>query len=71
MFATYKLINFGRDISVYLSTKLFEYYISKDLVFHNSNPKSTLTKKLSSEIDRLTAGLIDPVMLLNSKLILV
>jgi HlyD family secretion protein len=70
MFVTYKLINFGRDISVYLSTKLFEYYISKDLVFHNSNPKSTLTKKLSSEIDRLTSGLIDPLMLLNSKLIL-
>jgi len=70
MFVTYKLINFGRDISVYLSTKLFEYYISKDLVFHNSNPKSTLTKKLSSEIDRLSTGLIDPLMLLNSKLIL-
>jgi HlyD family secretion protein len=54
-----------------LTIRLFSYYLSRDILFHNKNSNSDLLKRLSQEVDRVTAGIIDPLILLNSRLILI
>jgi ABC-type multidrug transport system fused ATPase/permease subunit len=71
IFTINKSIKYGRLISSELSVRLFSYYLSKDIIFHNKNSNSDLIKKLSQEVDRVTAGIIDPFIILNSRLILI
>jgi HlyD family secretion protein len=71
IFTTNKSIKCGRLISSELTVRLFSYYLSKDIIFHNKNSNSDLLKKLSQEVDRVTAGIIDPFILLSSRLILI
>jgi HlyD family secretion protein len=66
-----KSIKYGRLISSELTIRLFSYYLSRDIHFHNKNSNSDLLKRLSQEVDRVTAGIIDPLILLNSRLILI
>jgi HlyD family secretion protein len=66
-----KSIKYGRLISSELTIRLFSYYLSRDILFHNKNSNSDLLKRLSQEVDRVTAGIIDPLILLNSRLILI
>jgi ATP-binding cassette, subfamily B, bacterial PglK len=66
-----KSIKFGRLTSADLSVRLFSYYLSRDILFHSKNSNSDLLKRLSQEVDRVTAGIIDAFILLNAKLILI
>lgn len=66
-----KSIKYGRLISSELTIRLFSYYLSRDILFHNKNSNSDLLKRLSQEVDRVTSGIIDPLILLNSRLILI
>ena len=66
-----KSIKYGRIISIELTTRLFNYYLSKDILFHTKNSNSALIKKLSQEVERITFGIIDPFILLNARLILI
>lgn len=65
-----KSIMYGRLISSQLTVRLLNYYLSRDILFHNKNANNDLLKRLSQEVDRVTAGIIDPFILLNSRLIL-
>jgi len=64
-------IKYGRLVSSELTIRLFNYYLSKDIIFHSQNSNSDVLKKLSQEVDRVTAGIIDPFILLNARLILI
>jgi ABC-type multidrug transport system fused ATPase/permease subunit len=64
-------IKYGRLVSSELTIRLFNYYLSKDIIFHSQNSNSDLLKKLSQEVDRVTSGIIDPFILLNARLILI
>jgi len=66
-----KSIKYGRLISSELTIRLFSYYLSRDILFHDKNSNSDLLKRLSQEVDRVTSGIIDPLILLNSRLILI
>jgi ATP-binding cassette, subfamily B, bacterial PglK len=49
-----KSIKYGRLVSSELTIRLFNYYLSKDIIFHSKNSNSDLLKKLSQEVDRVT-----------------
>lgn len=66
-----KSIKYGRLISSELSIRLFSYYLSRDILFHSKNSNSDILKKLSQEVDRVTAGIVDPFILLNARFILI
>ena len=66
-----KSIKYGRLISSELTIRLFSYYLSRDILFHSKNSNSDLLKRLSQEVDRVTAGIVDPFILLNARLILI
>jgi HlyD family secretion protein len=71
IFTIKKSIKYGRLISAELTIRLFSYYLFKDVGFHSRNSNTTLLKKLTQEVDRVTGGIIDPFILLNSRLILI
>jgi len=66
-----KSIKYGRVTSSDLSVRLFSYYLSRDVLFHSKNSNSDLLKRLSQEVDRVTAGIVDAFILLNARLILI
>ena len=66
-----KSIKYGRVTSSDLSVRLFSYYLSRDVLFHSKNSNSDLLKRLSQEVDRVTAVIVDAFILLNARLILI
>ena len=71
IFTIKKSIKYGRLISAELTVRLFSYYLFKDIGFHSRNSNTILLKKLTQEVERVTSGIIDPFILLNSRLILI
>ena len=71
IFTINKSIKYGRLIASELTIRLFSYYLSRDILFHSKNSNSDLLKRLSQEVDRVTAGVVDSFILLNARLILI
>lgn len=71
MYATYRAILYGKNISAELGIKLYANFLNKNIEFHFENSSISLTKKLTNDIDRIAQGIIDPILLANSKIALV
>ena len=71
MFSTYKCIVWGKNIAGELSIDLYKSFLSKNIEYHKNNSSVSLTKKLTYDVERVTQGIIDPVLLANSKIVLV
>ncbi len=53
----------------YVTKKLFNYYLNKDLNFHNQNNSANLIKNITAECNILTFNLIQPLLLSFSELV--
>ena len=69
MYTTWVLSIFGQEAGVKIGNRLFEFYLNKPWLYHTSVSSSTLTKQISVEANRITTGVITPLMQLNSKII--
>jgi len=69
MYTTWVLSIFGQEVGVKIGDRLFEFYLNKPWLYHTSVSSSTLTKQISVEANRITTGVITPLMQLNSKII--
>ena len=70
MFTIWKLSMYAARVGTELADSLYEYYMSKDWLFHSEGSSAHLTKQISTEAMRVTDQIIQPLMQMNAKLIL-
>lgn len=70
MFTIWKLSIYAATVGTEISDRLYAYYMQQDWLFHAEGSSAHLTKQISSEVVRLTEHIIQPVMLINAKIVL-
>jgi ABC-type multidrug transport system fused ATPase/permease subunit len=70
MFTIWKLSMYAARVGTELADNLYEYYMTKDWLFHSEGSSAYLTKQISTEAMRVTDQIIQPLMQMNAKLIL-
>jgi HlyD family secretion protein len=71
MFTIWKLSMFGAAVGKDISDRLFNHYMSQSWLFHANTSSDQLTKQISSESQRVSDGVIMPLMNLNAKFVFV
>ena len=69
MFTTWRLSMFTGSVGAELSSRLYNYYIKKDWLFHTTISSSILSKNIISEAGRVANGVLTPLMQMNSRII--
>jgi ABC-type multidrug transport system fused ATPase/permease subunit len=70
MFTVWKLALYGASVGIEIADRLYAYYMQEDWQFHASGSSAQLTKQVSTEAMRITAGIIQPLMSMNAKVVL-
>ncbi|GHC35432.1 ABC transporter ATP-binding protein [Aidingimonas halophila] len=70
MYTTWRLSLYGAYVGAELSSRLYRYYMHQPWLFHSAGSSSYLTKQIAQECQRITAGIINPVMQMNAKLVM-
>lgn len=70
MYTTWKLSLYGASVGTEIADRLYAYYMQEDWQFHASGSSAQLTKQVSTEAMRITVGIIQPLMRMNSKVVL-
>lgn len=71
MLSTWRLSMFGAKVGVGFGDRLFSYYLNKGWDFHISTSSSYLVKQIANEAIRVTANVIQPMLIATSKIIIV
>ncbi|MDB9885284.1 ABC transporter ATP-binding protein/permease [Gammaproteobacteria bacterium] len=69
IFASWKLAMFGNKVGANIGNRLFCFYMHQPWLYHSDQNSSTLTSKIANESYRLTHFVINPVLLMNARLI--
>lgn len=69
--ATKKLAMFAAKVGTENADRLFDYYLRQDWLFHSSGSSAQLIKKIANEAVRVTDLVILPLILMNSKIVMV
>lgn len=70
MLTTWRLSLYGSRVGVEIADRLYAYYMSQNWQFHASGSSAQLTKQVSSESNRISNGIIQPLMQMNAKVVL-
>lgn len=70
MFTTWRLALYGSSVGVELADRLYTHYMSQSWIFHASSSSAQLVKQVSTESARIGSGIIQPLMLVNAKIVL-
>jgi HlyD family secretion protein len=70
MYTTWKLSLYGASVGTEIADRLYTYYMQEDWQFHASGSSAQLVKQVSTEAMRITVGIIQPLMRMNSKVVL-
>ncbi len=70
MLTTWRLAVYGASVGTELADRLYTYYMQQSWLFHASGSSAQLTKQVSTEANRISNGIIQPLMNLNAKLVL-
>lgn len=70
MLTTWRLAVYGASVGTELADRLYSYYMQQSWLFHASGSSAQLTKQVSTEANRISLGIIQPLMSLNAKLVL-
>lgn len=69
LFATQFLMNrYSFRLGGEISTTLYEYYLSRDILFHSTTNSATLIQRIMRDSTVLSTGLIAPALRLNGRL---
>ena len=71
MYTIWKLSMYAAQIGADLSSRLYRYYMSQPWLFHADGNSNQLTNKIAQECERVTSGIITPLMQMNAKLFMV
>ncbi len=69
IFTTWRLSMFGTQLGTELSTRLYTHFIKQNWLFHASVNSAKLTKKIVNETNRVSGGIILPIMQMNSRVV--
>ncbi len=70
MYTIWRLSMFANKIGVEIADRLYTYYLKQSWLFHASGSSAQLTKKIATEAQRLTDGVLVPIMQMNARIIL-
>ena len=70
MYTTWRLLRFSQFVGSEISVSLFKHYLNQNWIFHSQNSSNDFSRKIFEEVKRLTGGIIQPLLNLNSKIIL-
>ncbi|WP_201545996.1 ABC transporter ATP-binding protein [Psychrobacter sp. H7-1] len=70
MLTTWRLAVYGASVGTELADRLYAYYMQQSWLFHASGSSAQLTKQVSTEANRISNGIIQPLMNLNAKIVL-
>ena len=68
MYTIWRLSMYAAQIGADLSSRLYRYYMSQPWLFHAAGNSNQLTNKIAQECERVTSGIITPLMQMNAKL---
>ena len=69
IFTTWRLSMFGTQMGTELSTRLYTHFIKQNWLFHASVNSAKLTKKIVNETNRVSGGIILPLMQMNARIV--
>lgn len=70
MLTIWRLSLFSVQTGTEIADRLYNHYMNQSWLFHANNSSAQLTKQISTEAVRITNGVIQPLMFINSKIIL-
>ena len=70
IYTTWRLSLYGAKLGAELSIRLYCYYMYQPWLFHATRNSSILTNRIAQEVGRVTNQIIQPLMMMNSKLIM-
>lgn len=70
MLTIWRLSLFSVQTGTEIADRLYNHYMNQNWLFHANNSSAQLTKQISTEAVRITNGVIQPLMFINSKIIL-
>jgi ABC-type multidrug transport system fused ATPase/permease subunit len=69
--ANYVIISFSQNYGYELGNRLFKFYLDRKWIFFLKNSKNELISKIQVDIIRFTNDILRPLLIINSKIILV
>ena len=70
MYTVWKLSLYSAKIGTEIADRLYTYYMQQDWQFHASGSSAQLIKQVSTEANRITGGIVQPLMHMNAKIVL-
>jgi len=70
MFTVWRLSIFGASVGADLGSRLYRYYMFQPWLYHAAGNTSELSNKISQETQRITSGIINPLMQMNARLVM-
>jgi len=70
MYTTWRLAMFANKIGMEIADRLYSFYLKQNWLFHASGSSAQLTKKIATETQRVTSGILVPLVHINSKFVL-
>lgn len=67
----WRLSVFGAQIGTDIGDRLFNHYMHQPWLFHATNNSAKLTKQISIESARVTSEIVQPLLMMNSKIVMV
>ena len=64
------LLHFAQRLGANFAATLFTHYMSKSWLFHASGNSSKLMNNITIECNRVTVGIIYPIMVMNARIVL-
>ena len=61
---------FANKVGTEIADRLYNYYLEQNLLFHVSGSSAQLTRKIAVETQRVTGGILTPLMQMNARIIL-
>lgn len=71
MVTLWRLSMYGARVGAELSARLYRHYMYQPWLFHTKNNSSELNNKIAQESQRISGGVIQPIMHMNAKFVLV
>jgi len=66
----WRLSMYGARVGAELSIRLYRHYMHQPWLFHAGGSSSELTKQITGECQRVTGGIINPLMQMNAKIVM-
>ena len=70
MYTIWRLSMFANKIGVEIADRLFTHFLKQNWLFHANGSSAQLTKKIAAETERLTNGVLVPMMQMNARIVL-